>query len=87
MHPGSKDNFKGKILDNSTFDQTAVLYAIRNGIGKYWDRIDHGYCKPDAKGGNVWIETENPTQQGYLKLTAPPEEMATLIEKLMLGKF
>ncbi|HYX09698.1 MAG TPA: nucleoside hydrolase [Bacteroidales bacterium] len=84
--PWIKANYKGKILNNSTFDQTAVLYAIRNGVGKYWEKIDQGYCKPDENGGNVWIHTENPTQQGYLKLTAPPEKMATLIEKLMLGK-
>jgi len=31
--PWMKDAYQGNILDNSTYDQTAVLYAVRNGVG------------------------------------------------------
>jgi hypothetical protein len=81
-----KENFKGKILDNATFDQTAVLYAVRNGVGKYWDKFEGGYCDADEKGGNKWI-TGPVSNQSYLKLKWSPEEMATLIESIMLNNF
>ncbi|MFC2089481.1 nucleoside hydrolase [Bacteroidota bacterium] len=78
-----KDRFEGKILDNSSFDQTAVLHAVRNGVGDYWDRIEGGRCVPDKKGGNTWAH--DPTSKhSYLKLLRDPEEMATLIEAIML---
>jgi inosine-uridine nucleoside N-ribohydrolase len=80
-----KDNFKGKILDNSSYDQTAVLYAVRNGIGKHWTRVTDGKCVPNAEGGNTWVE-EKGTNHSYLVLKQDPEAIATLIESLMLGK-
>jgi inosine-uridine nucleoside N-ribohydrolase len=84
--PWVKENFKGKILDNATYDQTAVLYAVREGLGTYWDKIEDGYCLPDETGGNKWV-TGSPTNQSYLKLKMDPEEIALLIESIMLNKF
>ena len=66
-----RENFRGKILDNSSYDQTAVLYAVRNGEGIYWDRIEGGYCKADDSGGDTWIEGPV-TNQSYLSLKASP---------------
>jgi len=64
--PWIKANFKGKILDNSTFDQTAVLYAVRNGVGSYWDKVEGGYCVPERElGGNKWVKGVK-TNQSYL---------------------
>lgn len=80
------ESFKGKILDNATYDQTAVLYAVRGGIGTLWDRVEGGYCKPDKSGGNQWV-TGSKTNHAYLRLKASNEEMAELIEGLMLGRF
>jgi len=37
--PWMKAYFRGEILDNSTFDQTAVLCAVRQGVGDYWDGL------------------------------------------------
>ncbi len=79
-------NYKGKILGNATYDQTAVLYAVRGGIGTLWDRIEGGYCQPDKTGGNQWIAGPK-THHSYLRLKASNEEMAKLIETLMLGRF
>jgi inosine-uridine nucleoside N-ribohydrolase len=84
--PWIKENFKGKILDNATYDQTAVLYAVRNGLGTYWDKSGNGYCEPDANGGNKWANDSH-GNQAYLKLKMDPEEMALLIESIMLNKF
>jgi len=81
-----KARYKGKILDNSTFDQTAVLYAVRQGVGSYWDRIEGGYCLADDRGGNKWIE-KKASNHSYLKLIMDPEEMAILIESIMLNRF
>ena len=84
--PWMKRNFKGAILDNSTFDQTAVLYAVRFGIGTYWDKVSNGICVPDEKGGNTWKQAEN-SNHSYLRLTMDQDEIATAIEGMMLGEF
>jgi len=78
--------YQGRVIDNSTFDQTAVLYAVRGGAGEYWDKIEGGYCKVQDNGDNQWVEGKI-TNQSYLKLKAEPETMAHLIESIMLGKF
>jgi len=78
--------YQGRIIDNSTFDQTAVLYAVRGGAGKYWDKIDGGYCEVRENGDNRWVEGKV-TNHSYLKLKEEPEAMAHLIESVMLGEF
>ncbi len=84
--PWMKRNFKGEILNNSTFDQTAVLYAVRNGNGTLWDKVSDGLCVADEKGGNTW-RLEKDSHHSYLRLKIDPEQMAELIEELMLGLF
>ena len=84
--PWVKENFKGHILDNATFDQTAVLYAVRNGVGIYWDKIDDGICVPDDLGGNKWIEKKG-SNHSYLKLKMTKDDLSRLIDSLMLGDF
>ena len=82
--PWMKRNFKGEIQDNSTFDQTAVLYAVRNGSGILWDKVKDGRCVPDEKGGNQWEESPGSTHS-YLQLKVEAEQIAELIEQIMLG--
>lgn len=82
--PWIKEHYQGRILDNSSYDQTAVLYAVQGGIGDYWERVENGYNKADEGGGNVWVEGER-TNHSYLRLLKDPEEMATLLENLMIG--
>jgi len=84
--PWMQEYRNGKIIDNSSYDQTAVLYAIRKGTGMYWDKIKDGYCKPDENGGNEWI-VGTTSNHSYLKLKMNKEEMATLIESIMLNDF
>ena len=83
--PWMEDFRTGDIIDNATYDQTAVLYAVRGGIGQYWEPIK-GKCLPDEKGGNTW-QTDANANHVYLKLLTEPEELAHLIEKMMLGTF
>jgi len=78
--------YQGRIVDNSTFDQTAVLYAVRGGVGTYWEKIENGFCEVQNNGDNRWVEGKK-TNQSYLKLKEDPEKMAALIESIMLGKF
>jgi hypothetical protein len=78
--------YQGRIIDNSTFDQTAVLYAVRGGVGDYWDKIVGGYCEAQDNGDNKWVEGDI-TNHSYLKLKEEPETMAHLIESIMLGEF
>lgn len=84
--PWIRSNFQGEILDNSTFDQTAVLYAVRQGIGTYWKRVGGGFCQADDHGGNTWIE-KVPSTHSYLELTMEPEKIANFIESVMLNQF
>jgi hypothetical protein len=84
--PWIKDQFKGKILNNSTFDQTAVLYAVNGGVDVLWEKITDGYCAADDTGGNRWVKRPG-SNHSYLKLIETPEFMATLIEAIMLNRF
>ena len=83
--PWIKEHFKGMILDNSSFDQTAVLYAVRPACTAYWEKVKDGYCQANESGGNQWIQGEA-RNHSYLKLTMDPEEMANLIESITLLK-
>jgi hypothetical protein len=81
--PWVMDRFEGRILDNNSYDQTAVLYAVRGGIGVYWDKVEGGYCVTDERGKNHWVEGE-PTNQSYLVLKKDPEVMADIIYSIKL---
>ncbi len=75
---------EGRVSDNASYDQTAVLYAVRGGVGKYWDKEEDGYCVADDEGGNHWVESDEPTNHAYLVLKKSPEEMSRIIYSLKL---
>jgi inosine-uridine nucleoside N-ribohydrolase len=77
---------KDRISNNSTYDQTAVLYAVREGTGLYWDKISDGRCVPDETGGNKWVKS-NKSKHSYLKLKMDKDKLAKEIENFMLNKF
>jgi hypothetical protein len=83
--PWMKERFQGDILDNASFDQTAVLYAVRGGVGRWWEEVKGGRVEVDDNGDNRWIPGPV-TNQSWLRLTAPPEQVARVIEAAMLGK-
>jgi inosine-uridine nucleoside N-ribohydrolase len=84
--PWIKENYHGEILDNASYDQTAVLYAVRGGLGSFWDKVENGYCEIDENGDSRWIEGDK-TNQSYLVLKYKPEKMAKIIESIMLNDF
>ncbi|MBN2698417.1 MAG: nucleoside hydrolase [Bacteroidales bacterium] len=84
--PWMQEYRNGKIINNSSYDQTAVFYAVRNGTGIYWDKITEGYCEPDENGGNEWIPGKT-SNHSYLKLKMDAKQMAALIESVMLNDF
>jgi len=75
------------IPDWATFDQTAVLYAVR-GLSDYWTEQTIGSCDiwtDNGKTHNKWVS--NPDKdQAYLILTKPKNEMADIIFELMIKK-
>jgi len=77
---------EGQISNNSTFDQTAVLYAVRKGVGLYWDTVSNGKCVPNNSGGNTWINSKK-SKHSYLKLKMDKTQIAKEIEGFMLNQF
>lgn len=84
--PWIKANFEGKILDNSTFDQTSVLYVIEGGVGDFWKKVTGGICVVEENGDSRWKKGKK-SNQSYLKLKESPEKMAEIIELVMLNRF
>jgi len=84
--PWMSERFNGKILNNSTYDQTAVLYAVRGGIGEYWEKVEGGINEIDPDGRNRWVDGEV-TNQSYLRLLVEPAVLARKIEELMLFEY
>ena len=84
--PWMKSQFKGKILNNSTYDQTAVLYVVYGGVGTLWEKISGSFCEAGDNGDNIWVKKEN-SNHSYLKLIESPENMAKLVEAITLNRF
>lgn len=84
--PWLNEQYKGEIYDNSTYDQTAVLYAVRGEVGNYWEKVTGGHCVADLVGGNRWVEGSD-SQHAYLRLLKKSEEMEPIIESIMLNDF
>jgi hypothetical protein len=79
------EQFDGDISHNSSFDQTAVLYAVRSGIGKWWNYSESGRVIADDNGGNAW-KSESDGNHRYLVLAADPQTVANEILGLMTGE-
>ncbi len=84
--PWTKDRFAGKILPTGSFDQTTVLYVVEGGVGNYWKKITGGICVVDENGDNRWKKKKH-SNHSYLKLKKSPEELATIIDAIMLNRF
>jgi inosine-uridine nucleoside N-ribohydrolase len=84
--PWIKADFEGKILPNSSFDQTCVLYVVEGGVGDYWKKVTGGVCLVEEDGSNRWKRKKN-SNHAYLKLKKAPEEMAAIIDAIMLNRF
>lgn len=75
------NNFQGR----QSWDQTALLYAISN--YEYWNIEKMGYCEVKEDGSNSWIKDTKNNNQGYLLEKEPSQEVAKIIDALMVGQF
>ena len=73
--------------NRQSWDQTAVLYAVRGlngGLADYWDLRSKGYLHVSEDGSNVWRESPDKAHS-YLVKKMPPAKIAAVIEELMLS--
>lgn len=72
--------------DRNSWDQTAVLYAVR-GAGGRWDLSPTGVCHvpKDSQGCHYWRE-DPAGKHRYLIEKMPPEDIAAEIEALMTAE-
>ncbi len=77
---------KGEFKDHSSFDQSAVLYAVRalddGPAADYWTLSDPGRMKVLEDGNNVW-KSDPDGNHRYLIEKRDPEKIAREIENLM----
>ena len=76
------NNLKGR----ESWDQTAVLYAVRGldgGLADYWDLETKGYLHVNDDGSNQWRNSPN-NAHSYLVRKLDPNKIAAEIEALML---
>ncbi|MEL6531121.1 MAG: nucleoside hydrolase [Pseudomonadota bacterium] len=52
--PWIKDQFRGEILDNSSFDQTAVMFAALPDSDRFWSLSPRGKLRADTGGMATW---------------------------------
>jgi len=68
--------------NRASWDQTAVLYAVR-GLADYWDAETIGHCHVEPDGRNAW-RPEPDKPHAYLKAKMDPKDLARIIEDLMV---
>ncbi len=75
--------FRGKAGNRSSWDQTAVLAAVR-GTSPYWKVVTGSHCDVEPDGTNRWREGPGESNHAYLVEKAPREDVARAIEDLMI---
>ncbi len=74
------------LTDRQSWDQTAVLYAVRGldgGLDAFWDRKTNGHLLVNEDGANVWRDAPD-KRHSYLVEKMDPRKIALVIETLML---
>ncbi len=72
--------------NRQSWDQTAVLYAVRGldgGLDDYWDLRASGCLQVNPDGSNAWRESPD-RDHAYLVRKMAPQRIAAAIEELML---
>ena len=74
------------LKNRQSWDQTAVLYAVRGldgGLADYWEVHSKGCLQVNEDGSNVWQDSPD-KEHSYLVKKMEPEKIAAVIEELML---
>tara|TARA_R110002073_G_scaffold96661_5_gene223134 strand:- start:13721 stop:16507 length:2787 start_codon:yes stop_codon:yes gene_type:complete len=66
-----------------SYDQAAALFAVRGAEPEYWEVVSGGRVQLDAEGVSTWVDDPS-SQHSYVKLVCPPQQLATVIESLMV---
>jgi hypothetical protein len=77
------EHYLGNATTRSSWDQLALLYAAR-GLGVYFTLQSQGYNHVFEDGTNVWRLTPDRPHHRVLGLKMEPEELAALIDELMI---
>ncbi|MDA3962191.1 MAG: hypothetical protein PF961_15475 [Planctomycetota bacterium] len=70
------------IEDWPTYDQTAVMYAVR-GLGPYWNERSTGHNEVALSGVNIWRSSPDADQR-YLTERMDRDSLKDIIENMML---
>ena len=73
--------WRGEVKDRSSWDQVAVLYAVR-GAGDYFEAVATGQGR--LRNGFTW--DMRPDWRTYLRLRVDKRELAAVIDALMVAK-
>ena len=73
--------WRGEVKDRSSWDQVAVLYAVR-GVGDYFEAVATGQGR--LRNGFTW--DMRPDWRTYLRLRVHKRELAAVIDALMVAK-
>jgi hypothetical protein len=75
------------LTNRPSYDQTAVLYAVRGldgGLADFWAVKSGGRLVVNNDGSDAWEQSAD-RDQSYLVKKAPPEKIAAVIQALMLA--
>ena len=67
-----------------SYDQAAALFAVRGAEPQHWDVVHGGRVLVDSEGLTTWIP-DPAEQHSYVKLSGDPQQLATIIEDLMIA--
>ncbi|MCR9271258.1 MAG: nucleoside hydrolase [Hyphomonadaceae bacterium] len=80
--PWMSDQYAGEILDNASFDQTAVMFASAHETSPFWTLSAPGRLSADAEGLAHWEETPNGSHR-YIILTERTDDAERYIAEAM----
>ena len=80
--PWMKSNYQGEILDNPSFDQTAIMFAAVESVGVYWTLSPPGTLSVDEDGIGTWVETADGRHR-YMILTEDTDATISAIATAM----
>ncbi|MEM7327463.1 MAG: nucleoside hydrolase [Pseudomonadota bacterium] len=81
--PWINQDYAGEILDNSSFDQTAVMFAAIGGVDEYWRLSARGTLSADEAGNGIWTDTPS-GQHRYLILRDNIEATERYLAEMMM---
>jgi hypothetical protein len=76
-------HLRGEGRDHASWDQTAVLAAVR-GPGRYWSVVTRGRNHIGDDGSNEWQPAPDDERHSYLVRKMDPAGVAKIIEDLMV---